>query len=329
MTGRWSCVVLLLALAACRTPQKKISVYSLDPDEFGTGRHLPAGSDVGETLAGRMNLPNYADTETGASLPGAITLGTSRNAPMTEVDSPKAGQPRPPSPAVGELPVVPLPSTGGPSAGGETGSQQPVRVGLDSDSKVLPVTATQPQLKIGSQLPEKSPAQIEPLHLPTGGWVLPTGLTNAVARVALRGDHNPGSGAPASSPIHLSLSSWTNSVNRKSAEVIDVNTARSMPAFVPRQFPASVNISAGGTGRLAGGRGPERSVAVPEVGRGATGVVEAVSQPVDLEPLLAGAHDADWRQRQVARQRAEETARQSERDRLAKSLQQLLQPSPK
>ena len=64
MTGRWSCVVLVLGLAACRTPHKYVSVYSLDDDESSAARQLRAGSDVGETVTGQMNLPNYADTET-------------------------------------------------------------------------------------------------------------------------------------------------------------------------------------------------------------------------------------------------------------------------
>ena len=331
MTGRWSCVVLLVALAACRTPQKKVGVYSLDPDEFGTGRYRPAGSDVGETVARRMNLPNYADTETEASRPGVIAPGIS-NAPLTEVDGPKAGQPRLSNPAVGELPPGSLPSNDDRSTGLQTGSQQPVRIGLDSDAKLVPATANQPQHRLAidrSKLSEKSVASSEPVHLAPGGRAVPSLITNAMVGFDLRGDHNPVSGAPVSQPIHFSLPAWTNSAPRKSAGLIDWNNSGPAPAFAPQPFSANLSRSAGRASTLAGVSRPDRSVDLPDVGKAPIRVVGTESQPVDLEPLLAGSQDADWRLRQTERQRAEETARQSERDRLAKSLQQLLQPGPK
>ena len=339
MTGRWSCVVLLVALAACRTPQKKVSVYSLDPDEFGTGRHLPAGSDVGETDARRMNLPNYADTETASNSPVATAPATANLLPV-EGESTRAGKPKPFSPESG-FPLTRSRNDAGPAAppvgrgapdrtaipprptGGAAGTNAAVVYG-SGDGRGGIVNCLVP-----ARLPVESDAQPEALHVPPGGHLSPVATTNTTAHLDLPVRHNVQNLAPFSQPIHLSLPSWTNSATRKSAGLIDLNHSGPVPAFALRQFPTHVNLAVERTSAVAGGSGPERSVDLPEVGRGRTGGGEPVSQPVDLEPLLAGTQDADWRQRQAERQRAEETARQSERDRLAKSLQQLLQPSPK
>ena len=82
-------------------------------------------------------------------------------------------------------------------------------------------------------------------------------------------------------------------------------------------------------GNLAVAPGPARAIALPEVGTAAPNTEEALWKPVDLELLLAGAHDEDWRHCQADQQRAAENARQLERDNLEKTLQQFLQPRSK
>ena len=339
MTGRWSCVLLLAALAACRTPQKKVSIYSLDPDEFGAERHRPAGSDVGETDARRMNLPNYADTETASNSLAATAPGAA-NLPSVEVESTLAGKPKqfsqesgfpltrsrndaePASPPMGRgtpnrTAIPPRPT------GGEAGPNATVVCGSgDGRGGIV-------NWLVSARLPVESDAQPEALHVPSGGHLSPVATTNPTALLDLPVRHNVQNVAPVSQPIHLSLPSWTNSASQKSARLIDWNNSGPATAFAPQPFSANLSRSAWRANTLAGVSGPDRSVDLPAVGKAPIRVVGTESQPVDLEPLLAGSQDADWRLRQTERQRAEETARQSERDRLAKSLQQLLQPGPK
>ena len=71
------------------------------------------------------------------------------------------------------------------------------------------------------------------------------------------------------------------------------------------------------------------TVALPGFDTTAPSGAESLSQPVNLAPLLDGGHDEAWRQRQADQQRAAESARQSERDSLEKTLQQFLQPRAK
>jgi hypothetical protein len=69
-----------------------------------------------------------------------------------------------------------------------------------------------------------------------------------------------------------------------------------------------------------------KPVALPELGRGASLPDEQFQKPIDVEPMLDGTGDeAEWRHWQLARQRAEEKARQAERDNLTGNLQRFFQ----
>jgi len=347
MTGRWSCVVLVLGLAACRTPHKNVSVYSLDDDESSAARQLRAGSDVGETVTGQMNLPNYADTETTTNSANAAAPSAPKD-PALSGEMPGAS----PTPA----PAILRPNPGGVPTETErqlgAATNSPVRFGLPPGSESVrmggaefsasphgglpggspPLVATnrfQQRLEIGAALPINPVASVAPLHLQPGeGQPRPAGSTQSAAGIDLSADRRPPSSLPASQSIHLSLPAWANSAPRQTATLADLSTGRSV-AGAARSVSPSVNLPVGDRWISAGGLGAERPVAIPEVGRGATGVVATVAQPVDLAPLLAVAHDADWRERQVDRQRAADTARQAERAGLEKSLQQFLQPVTK
>lgn len=347
MTGRWSCVVLVLGLAACRTPHKNVSVYSLDDDESSAARQLRAGSDVGETVTGRMNLPNYADTETTTNSASA-TAPSALKEPALSGETP--GTNPPPAPAI----LRPNPGGVPTEAERQLGAAKnsPVRFGLPPGSESVrmggaefsasphgglsggspPLVATnrfQQRLEIGAALPITPVAPAAPLHLqPGGGQPRSAGSTQSAARIDLSADRSPPSTLPASQSIHLSLPAWEYSAPRQTAALADLSTGRSVVGTA-RSVSPSVNLPVGDR-RISGvALGAERPVAIPEVGRGVTGVVEIVAQPVDLAPLLAVAHDADWRERQADRQRAADTARQAERAGLEKSLQQFLQPVTK
>ena len=263
MTGRWSCVVLVLALAACRTPQKNVSVYPLADDESDRASHLHDGSDVGETVTGRMNLPNFADTETATNSP-AETVHQSAN--------------------------VALPDAG--------------------------------------QLPVKSATPTEAIRLKADALPPPAAPTNTTAHLDIPGRSSLQAVVPVSQSIHLSLPAWTNAMARVPAGAPDL-VAGPSPVPVRRPLSTSVNIPVNVARNAAGAPGPVRAVAVPAVGAAASNAEEVVSKPVDLAPLLDGAHDAAWRQRQADQQRAAENARQSARDSLDKTLQQFLQPAAK
>jgi len=330
MTGRWLCVVLVLGLAACRTPHKNVSVYSLDDDESSTARQLRAGSDVGETVTGRINLPNYADTET--------TTNSS-----VEVESPMAGKPKRLSQDSG-LALTRPQNDAGPGREGGVNCIVPDKLPGKSAAQtevihlkpgeLPPVAQTNPTARLNLRAGfENSGTGVSPVRFPgiaerTGETPVPLSDLNRISGHTLPGHHSPPSTLPASQSIHLSLPAWANSAPRQTAALADLSTGRSV-AGAARFVSSSVNLPVGDRWISAGALGAERPVAIPEVGRGATGVVATVAQPVDLAPLLAVAHDADWRERQVDRQRAADTARQAERDGLEKSLQQFLQPVTK
>ena len=345
MTGRWSCVLLLLGLAACRTPHKNVSAYMLDDDESSATRHLRAGSDIGETVTGHMNLPNYADTETATNSAVATGLRPLSTAAPAEA----AGSSPAPAPATlrsipGDLQTSEVRRLGGatntiPRFDQAPGFEniQPGRTEFSTRPHVefpgeppLPAETNRlhQRLEIGSALPAKTATPMESLHLQPGNRSLPDRSSPPPAQFDLSTNRRPASGVPGSPAIHLSLPVWANSAPRETTPLADLDTGRtaagaSRPAF------ASVTLPRGEPGASSGAAGLERPVVIPAVGRGATSMVEAVTQPVDLAPLLAVTHDADWRLHQADRQRAAETARQAERDSLEKSLQQFLQPAAK
>ena len=195
-----------------------------------------------------------------------------------------------------------------------------------------PVTAKPPAKSappVTGELPVKSAAQTEVMtHLKTGELPAPAVSTNATAHFEIPGHSNPQGFAPVSQPIHLNLSAWTNSAVRETASLAGLNAGQ-VPAPVHRQLSTSVNIPVNDASNLVAIPGPVRAIALPAVGTVSPSAVEVLSQPVDLVPLLDGAHDEAWRQRQADRQRAAENARQSERDSLEKTLQQFLQPVTK
>lgn len=281
MTGRWPCVVLVLALAACRTPQKNVSVYPLADDESDRASHLHDGSDVGETVTGRMNLPNFADTE-------------------TTTNSPVESQPR----AAGKLPDK---------------STTPAEVVHQLADVALPDAG---------KLPVKSTVPAEAIHLKAGALAPPAAPTNTTAHLDIPGRSSPQTVAPVSQSIHLSWPAWTNAVVREPAGSVGL-AAGPTPAPMHRPLATSMNIPINVASNAAGATGSARAVALPAVGAAAPNAVEALSKPVDLAPLLDGAHDEAWRQRQAEQQRAAENARQSARDSLEKTLQQFLQPTAK
>jgi len=327
MTGRWPCVVLVLVLAACRTPQKNVSVYPLADDAGGTARHLQAGSDVGETVTGRMNLPNYADTETATNSLVAT--------PPIAASSPPATT----SPATAELPAsVKLTAT--PAVQEELIHRQPggllpptnARAGLgDRTASHRPAPANRP-LSANVTLPgqtgcNSAGAQTETVHLLPGS-LLPAPPTNTAAHLDISSRRSLPGGAPVSQPIHLNLAGWTNSAARELASSADIAVGHAR-SDAQRQSSASVTVPVTGAGNSAAGPGAAPAVPLPAVGTAAPTAAEVLSKPVDLEPLLDGGHDEAWRQRQADQQHAAESARQSERDSLEKTLQQFLQPHAK
>ena len=345
MSVRWSCVLLLLGLAACRTPHKSVGVYSLDDDGSSTDRHLQTGSDVGETVTGRMNLPNYADTETATNsarttasmishdpaLASETLGGRPASAPTSLQSTPaglQTGEERLAASTNSAVRIGYLPDSANVRTGGSE-SVAALRIGLPEGPPLLAVTnRSQQHLEIGAALPLKQAAPANPLNFQMGGnQSRPAGASQSTAQINLRTNRNPSSPAPAGQPIHLSLPSGPSSAPRQTVELARLPAGGSIRASQP--VSTRVNLPVGDRGIAVDNQGLERPVVIPEVGRGATGVVEAVAQPVDLAPLLAVAHDADWRQRQAERQRAAETARQAERDSLEKSLQQFLQPAAK
>ncbi|MEI8315407.1 MAG: hypothetical protein WCG79_08150 [Verrucomicrobiota bacterium] len=258
MTGRWSCVVLVFVLAACRTPQKNVSVYPLADDESGNARHLQTGSDVGETVTGRMNLPNFADIETATN--SAISTAPTSNAE--------------------------------PSVAG-----------------ALPVTATV----------QKATIHLEPNEMPA-----PTAHTSVTPRLVIPNGNGAQSVTAANRSIHLTLPAWINSAAREVGGLANVNAGHAV-ATAQRLSLANVKIPVLVATNSASATIATRAVPLPAVGSAAASVPETLSQPVELEVLLNGAHDDDWRQQQADRQRAAESSRQSERDSLEKALQQFLQ----
>ena len=305
MTGRWSCVVLVLALAACRTPQKNVSVYSLADDGPGGVRHLQTGSDISKTVTGRMNLQNYTGTKTATNATVATEPDANSSPPVeTELLD------------TGKLPVK------------SVTQKETIHLKLGG----LPPPDTSPmaevELPVAGKLPVTSTVQKETIHLKPGELPPQVAQTNATVRLDILGHHSPQGGVPVSQPIHLNLSAWTNSSAREVDGLSNLNVARS-PAPACRQQSTSMNVAVNSTGNLSAAPGLVRAVALPAVGPVTPSAVEGASQPVDLEPLLDGAHDEAWRQRQADRQRAAENARQLERDSLAKTLQQFLQPVTK
>ena len=331
MTGRWSCVVLVLALAACRTPQKNVSVFSLADDEAGSARYLHNGSDVGETVTGRMNLPNYADTETTtnstvATVPVADSLSSGTISPTNAELS-----------AAGKLPVTSAAQKEAIHLKPAGLTVQPTQtngvVGLgDLNSSHTPAPADR-QLSASVNLPVKaagnlSGAQTETIHLMPGGRLPSAVSTNTTANLDVSGRRSPQNGMPVSQPIHLNLSAWTNSSARETASLAYINDGHAT-ASAQRSPSTSVNVPVHVADNAPAAPDMARTVAVPEVGAAAPSTEDASSKPVDLAPLLDDAHDEAWRQRQADRQRAAENARQSERDSLEKTLQQFLQPRSK
>jgi len=68
---------------------------------------------------------------------------------------------------------------------------------------------------------------------------------------------------------------------------------------------------------------PFRPIAVPEADAGTSSLPELAAQPIYVEPLFAT--EAEWRDWQLARQRATTKTRQAERDNLTDGLQRFLQ----
>ena len=262
MTGRWSCVVLVFVLAACRTPQKNVSVYPLADDESVNARHLQTGSDVGETVTGRMNLPNFDDIET-------ATNSSVATAPPTKTEPPVAG--------------------------------------------ALPATSTV----------QKATVSLVSSEMPA-----PTAHTSVTPRLGIPNGNGAQSVTAVNQSIHLTVPAWTNSAPRKVSGLANVNVGHAV-ATAQRQSLANVKIPVLVATNSASATIATRAVPLPAVGSAAASVPETLSQPVELEVLLNGAHDDDWRQQQADRQRAAESSRQSERDSLEKALQQFLQPVAK
>ena len=347
MTGRWSWVVLVVGLAACRTPQKKVSVYSLDDDDSNVAHHLRAGSDVGDTVTGQINLPHYADTETATNLP----IAQAPLAPAGLVTPEGTAEPRA-APGLANLQLNPggcpnegvqrsglttkLNGSGGFPVGttgnhvGGTESVAAPRIVLpDGARPVLPTPQHQNRLEVGASGPVESARLGGSVHLPTGGWQARTaeGPTRAAVSINRSPDRSPSLDQPVSQSIHLSFPTPANSIPRQPDVPVDLQPGVGTGGGSHHES-TRVPLPLGDRGCSASALGSERSIAVPAVGRPAPNVGEWPPQPVDLAPLLAVAHDADWRQRQAERQRAAETARQAERDSLDKSLQQFLQASP-
>jgi len=274
MAGRWSCVALVVVLVvACRTPKKEVSIYPLDDDESGNARHRHTSSDAGNAVTGRVELPNYAGTET-------ATNST----------------------------VVAAPATN------------------NTPTAILPPANTKPP--VADKLPAPATVKTEALHLKSSELPPMAAPTNTTAHLGLPGLSGSQSFAPVSQPIHLSLPAWTTPNARETAGLAVPNVNPS-PAVVPRQLPTRVNMPVNISSNSSSAADMAQTVTLPAVGAAATNAVDALSKPVDLEPLLDGVHDEAWRQRQADQQRAAESARQSERDSLEKTLQRFLQPASK
>ena len=183
-------------------------------------------------------------------------------------------------------------------------------------------------LPVADKLSAPSTVKTETIHLKPNDQPPLAAPTNTPARLGLPGLSGLQSFVPVSQPIHLNLSAWTNSAIRGTAGLI-VPSVSPASAPVNRQLPASVNMPVNISSNPAGTAGVANAVALPAVGAAATNAVDALSKSVDLEPLLDGVHDEAWRQRQADQQRAAESARQSERDNLEKTLQRFLQPASK
>ena len=317
MTCRWSCVVLVLVLAACQTPQKKVSVYSLDDDEAGQARHLNAGSDVGDTVTGRINLPEYADTETATNSTAATTPAPAL-LPVHTNESAVVDPSQSQSNDVAGLPTGPRCAIAGRTADLAPGGRRTAGTGSGAE-----------HFTIGSKLPVEPPTQSPPIHLQPGEPVPAALHSNATARLAVPGHTMRQGGAPVSQPIHLSLPALTNSAARLPVSLTNQNLGRPLPPSAERQSAISLNVSVNRAGNSVVMTNAVHTVALPGFDTTAPSGAESLSQPVNLAPLLDGGHDEAWRQRQADQQRAAESARQSERDSLEKTLQQFLQPRAK
>jgi len=191
---------------------------------------------------------------------------------------------------------------------------------------IMPSTSTKPP--VVDKSPAPATVKTETIHLKSNELPPMTAPTNTTEHLGLPGLSGSQSFAPVSQPIHLSLPAWTTPAVRETTglAVPNVNPA---PAAVNRQLPTRVNMPVNISSNSSSAADMAQTVTLPAVGAAATNAVDALSKPVDLEPLLDGVHDEAWRQRQADQQRAAESARQSERDNLEKTLQRFLQPAAK
>ena len=325
MVGRWSCIVLVFAFAACRTPQKNVSVYPLTDNESGSTRRLDTGSNVGRTETNQVNLPNFTATVTVTNPPDATT-------PVTGSSQPAKSEPS----VADELPEKS-------AAQQETVHWQPggltapvvqtnavAGFGNLNDGHTLAPAPRQFSASVNLQVKPAGNSSITPtkntIHMKPGE--LPVAQTNATATLDVPSRHSAQNVATVNRPIHLNWSAWTNSATREVGGLVNLNASHA-PVVAPQRLSTSVNMPVVVDGNSSSAPVFIRAVTLPEVGTAALSAEGAIAQPVALETLLDGAHDEAWRKRQVDRQRAAESARQSERDSLEKTLQQFLQPISK
>jgi hypothetical protein len=327
-----SCLVLLLG---CRTPQKPAAL-------------APMGDSIqsAHCSGGRSGVP--AATESAVTTPGSNQ--PIQNAITVLTTSPEIKQPIPAqsattnavttSPAQKDRGVdaVPTGCVSSPAA-------HPAAT-FNSISNETRQASSPNSIGVTAQYPNKpapAPIHLSLLMTTPATPKNPPALTNSVARATPL----PPSEQFQSLPLRLrhSLTPTTNSITGAYQITPDNNT----PAN--HQFTTSGSRSLSAVAALfTGASGPQERtlqlqmtsstppnankqfnpLPLPDASGDSPAPDTNPSKPIDVEPILdATADDADWRQWQLAQQRAAEKARQAERESLTQKLQQFLQPTAK
>ena len=306
MAGCWPSVILAggLLLAGCRTPTKTVSVFPIDGEDSVAGSHFRDHSDIGATVTGRMQLPDFGESESGA------TNSTAGNLPVTNVA---------PAMTADELPAKAVRVT----------DSQAERESLHLKVPGAEPLATHSNMAMRINIPVSpvtSKAGSESLHMTLPGAEPGMMRSNVTAQFKIPGAPTTGM-IPTSQPIHLSLPAWTNAAGRASVSLAG-QIRGNPPVATSQPVVTNLPVPVSPVGILPVALAPARPV-TPEVGDAPLNTPDTLSKSIDLQSLWVGVHDADWREQQAARQRAAEKARQTERDNLDNTLQQLLQRDSK
>jgi len=286
----------------CRTPKKSVSVWS---DISGSGSGCSRGS------ASRESSPSAPEQRLTEALLHPATTNTTVVASDKSPTTPSATSPTNTATATAASP--------GAVVTGKSSSP--------SNTAIAASGATNPEKKTATSKTNPKPDR-ESIHL------TPPYNTNAPALQA--------SSVPLPQPLHL-----PNAPRPDQPRSISL-AALAAPASASKSAPSSPRLTAG-KGAAAGNAKPSnpvtvsvdgqrnsdpqlqpKSLAVPEAADAARVPEEPPAKPIYVEPILDGSADeAQWRDWQLARKRAEEKAQQAERDKLSQTVQQFLQRDSK